>query len=274
MKRLCLLLTVTLLLSILTACAGQPVETTVPPEQTTASTTETTCDTTTETPVIPPIVDSWKTAVYSKEPWWESYSTCVDSLKNASDGSLVVANNILTQENDSMLVVEAYVFSENLKTYEDEVEFLTLFGFEVFANKSYDYGLHIPLLLASKEQLLSISFSKDYKVGFNLAFASKAFYEELPVSLYQVLAQKYEKDNKYTIYLYLKNPSGHFYVSPEEARALWPLVYEKHPIPPRPSWQYDDAKADREIPMTIKQLYELFASDGFFDDFKVTIGPG
>ena len=279
MKRLCLLLALIFFASLLTACSHQPVETTATLGQTTGetavSTIETTVDTTTETPITPPVVDPWKTAVYSKEPWWENGIALNNSLENASDGSLIIANNILMQENDVLLAVEAIVISDNLKTYEDKIEFFSSFGFEIFVNqdKGYHYGLHIPLLLASKEQLMSISFSKEYKVGFNLAFASKVFYEELFVSSYHGLAYKYEEDDEYTVYLSLKNPSGHFYVSPEEAKVLWPIVCEKHAIPSPPDWK-DRLDSDRLLYITGKQLYAMLTSDGFFDDIEILIAYG
>ena len=91
MKKIAFLLAAVLFLSIFaSSCANNATETTTGIEQTTASTAESTA----ETPVTPPVSNPWKTAVWSKEPWWENTRLLVDNVNAVSYGAFVISEDI------------------------------------------------------------------------------------------------------------------------------------------------------------------------------------
>ena len=268
MKKIVFLLAAVLSLSIFaSSCADNVTETTTGIEQTTESTAESS----TEAPVVPPISDPWKAAVWSKEPWWENTRLLVDNVNAVSYGALVISEDIQKQEGDTLLAVEAVVRKEGGITLEEQMAFISSFGFEMISYPKYDYTKFC-VFLSTKEQLMRISFSEEYTVGVKLAFAAEGFYNEVNESSQAALAKAFPdgQEEIYGIMISVKAPEGTPYPSSEGWEALWESARAKHPIPLRSDGNPDSGPT-LEADVTPEQLFKMLASDEFFDDCRIDL---
>ncbi len=268
MKKIAFLLAAVLFLSIFaSSCANNATETTTGIEQTTASTAESTA----ETPVTPPVSNPWKTAVWSKEPWWENTRLLVDNVNAVSYGAFVISEDIQNQEDDTLLAVEAVVRKEGGITLEEQMAFISSFGFEMISYPKYDYTKFC-VFLATKEQLMRISFPEEYTVGVKLAFAAEGFYNEVNESSQAALTKAFPdgQEEIYGIIIRLKAPERTPYPSAEGWEALWESARARHPIPPRSDGKPDSGPT-LEADVTPEQLFKMLTSDGFFDDCKIDL---
>jgi len=270
MKKISFLLAIVLSLSLFaSSCTNDSAEITSASEQTPESTIESAVNTTTASPYIPPAINRWKDAVWSKEPWWENFRQLVDNVNAVSYGSLVISEDIQKEQQDTLLAVEAVVSNKNNITLEEQMEFISSFGFEMISYPSYEYSKFC-VFLATKEQLLNISFSEEYKVGFKLAFAAEGFYNEVNESSQAALARDFPngQDQIYGIVIRVKVPEGNPYPNSDGWEKLWKNACAKHSIP-----QLSNGKPYNQsilqIDVTPEQLFKMLTSDEFFDDCKI-----
>lgn len=262
MKKVCFLLAMIFSLSFLaSSCAGNPVETSEESEQT--------VDSTTETPVIPPAADPWRTAVWSKEPWWENFVMLRESVKAASQGTLVLSGDIQQQDDDTLLAVEAIIFRDGC-TIKENYDFFASYGFEMISYPNYGYT-EFCVFLATKKQLLSLSFPEECKIGFKLAFAAEGFYNEIDQGTQADYAREFfegEKEIYGTLITIKIKPDVPY--SPADMVAD---VLDKHPIPIPPNGLPDN-KISFELDLTPEQLLAILTSDGFFEDCTIFFRKG
>lgn len=275
-KAICLLVSAAFCLLLFSSCS----HTSASPDTTSASISddrETTANvspetppditgkTDSETPINSPVTDPWETAVWSKEPWWENVQLLFANMNAATPGSLVIAEDIQTQENDTLLAVEAMVRAQDGLSSEDLIALISSLGFEPISY-SGNYTKFC-VFLATKEQLMNISLPEEYTIGFKLAFASKGFYTEMDAdSMYNYGKQLSDGGDKlFGIFVYVKLP----HEFPYSISELWENARAKHPLPPPLDGNYDYIALEANV--TSKQLHELFISDGFFDDCRITI---
>ena len=120
------------------------------------------------------------------------------------------------------------------------------------------------VFLATKEQLMRISFSEEYTVGVKLAFAAEGFYNEVNESSQAALAKDFPdgQEEIYGIMISVKVPEGTPYPSAEEWETLWESARAKHPIPPRSDGKPNSGPT-LEADVTPEQLFKMLTSNEF-----------